>query len=590
MQDIIKQNMRNGEIAQLLGTIASLLELKGENRFKQIAYADAARQIENWPVPVEDMWKDGRLQKIPGVGAGIAKKIAEVLETGRCGFLEELKAEIPVELLELERVPGVGPKLALMLYQELGICSISALEEAVRAGRLRSLPRLGPKSEQNILRGIETLVKQSGRIPLGVAMPVAEGIVARLRQSCALREIQVCGSLRRWKETIGDLDLLVEAVDAEPVMKAFTAMPEAAQILGTGPTKSTILTSSGLQVDLRVVPPDSWGAALQYFTGSQAHNVHLRELAIRQGMKLNEYGLFRMEDNRKRAGETEEGIYQALGLEWVPPELREDQGEVEAAQKKSLPRLVELKDIRGDLHTHTAWSDGSDSLAEIVRAAERIGYQYLVISDHGQALGVANGLTWERFLQQRAELQSLEFGSGFQILWGVEANILNEGRLDFPLDSFATFDLVLAGIHSGLSQTQVQITQRVTGALSSGRVDILVHPTGRLIGKRNPFEIEIGEVMATAAVVGAALEINASPERLDLKDIDARAARDKFGLKLALGTDAHSTKSLETMRYGVALARRAWLEPRDLLNTLPAKELRDWIARRRTQNNPLISR
>lgn len=586
MQAIIKKVMRNGEIAQLLGTIASLLELKGGNRFKQIAYADAARQIENWPIPIEDLWKEGRLRKIPGVGEGIAKKIAEVLETGQCGFLEELKEEIPLGLLELEKVPGVGPKLALMLYQELGICSISALEESVRAGLLRSLPRLGPKSEKNILRGIETLVQQSGRIPLGVAMPVAEGIVAQLRNTCTLQEIQICGSLRRWKETIGDLDLLVSAMDPEPVMKAFIAMPDVAEILGVGPTKSTILTSSRLQVDLRVVPPDSWGAALQYFTGSQAHNVHLRELAIRQKMKLNEYGLFSMEDNQKRAGETEEGIYQTLGLEWVPPELREDQGEVEAAQKKCLPHLVELRDIRGDLHTHTEWSDGSDSLAEIARAAERMGYQYLVISDHAQALAVANGLTWERFLQQRSELRSLEFGSGFQVLWGVEANILNEGRLDFSMDLFAAFDLVLAGIHSGLNQTRVQITQRVVRALSSGRVDILVHPTGRLIGKRNPFEIEIGEVMATAGSVGAALEINTSPERLDLKDIHARTARDKYALQLALGTDAHTTKSLEAMRYGVALARRAWLEPRDVLNTFTLKELRDWIVHRRAQNNP----
>jgi DNA polymerase (family 10) len=582
--------MRNAEIAQLLGTIASLLELKGGNRFKQIAYADAARQIENWPTPVEEAWKEGKLQKIPGVGEGIARKIAEVLETGRSGFLEELKQEIPLELLELEKVPGVGPKLALMLYRELGICSISALEGAVRAGLLRSLPRMGPKSEQNILRGIETLVKQSGRIPLGVALPVAEAIAAQLRNACALQEIQVCGSLRRWKETIGDLDLLVAALDAEPVMKAFVAIRDVAQILGVGPTKSTIVTSSGLQVDLRVVPPDSWGAALQYFTGSQAHNVRLRELAIRQGMKLNEYGLFRMEDSQKRAGETEEGIYQALGLEWVPPELREDQGELEAAQKKCLPHLVELGDIRGDLHAHTEWSDGRDSVAQIARAAQRLGYQYLVISDHAQALSVANGLTWERFLQQRSELRSLAFGSGFQLLWGVEANILAEGRLDFPPESFEAFDLVLAGIHSGLNQTRVQITHRVTRALSSGRIDILSHPTGRLIGTRNPFEIEIGEVMATAGSVGAAMEINASPERLDLKDIDARAAREKFGCKLALGTDAHTTKSLETMRYGVALARRAWLEPQDLLNTFTGQELRDWIAGRRAQNNPVISR
>lgn len=573
--------VRNREVAELLQKISSLLELKGENRFKIIAYAEAARRVENLTVPIENLHREDKLTEVEGVGASIASKISEYLETGKCSYLEELIREVPPELIELEKVPGVGPKLALLLYRELGTRNLEDLEKALEEHKLRNLPRLGVKSEENIKRGLEMLKKRSSRIPLGIALPIAEEIVSYIRQFPFALKVDACGSLRRMKETIGDLDILVASQEEEKVMQAFIKWPEVQEILAVGTTKSSIVTKMGIQVDLRVVEPESYGAALQYFTGSQAHNIKLREIAIRKGLKLNEYGIFRIEDDRKIAGGHEEEVYAALGLPWIPPELREDQGEIEAAKLNQLPNLVELKDILGDLHVHTDWSDGASTVEEMVTEAKRLGYQYIAICDHAQSLGVAGGLSWEKFQEQKREIEEVARKENFMVLWGLEANILANGKLDFTEGTLKEFQIVVAGVHSAFRQSKEKMTERINLALQSGAVDILSHPTGRLIGKRDPYEVEVEKIMEWAKSTGTVLEINSSPERLDLKDLDCRTAKEKFGLKIAINTDAHSVASLSLMKYGVAVARRGWLEPEDILNTYPVEKLEEWLSSRR---------
>ncbi|MGB9833631.1 MAG: DNA polymerase/3'-5' exonuclease PolX [bacterium] len=573
--------MKNQEVALLLNKISALLELKGENRFKVIAYAEAARRIENLPTPIENLYREGKLSEIPGVGQSIAEKIKEYLETGKSSYLEELGKEIPEELIELEQVPGVGPKVALLLFKELGVRTLDDLEKALSAHKVRNLPRLGPKSEENILRGLETIKRRSSRIPLGLALPVAEELVLYLKQFPFVERVDACGSLRRMKETIGDLDVLVASNDEEKAMQAFTRWPEVQEVLAFGSTKSSVLTKSALQIDLRVVRPESYGAALQYFTGSQAHNIKLREIAIRKGFKLNEYGVFRIEDDKKIAGATEEEVYAALDLPWIPPELREDQGEIEKAKLGELPHLVELKDIKGDLHVHTDWSDGTSTIEGMVRGAKRRGYEYLAICDHAQSLGVAGGLTWEKFQEQKLKIEEVSQKENFPILWGLEANILADGNLDFPEEILREFQIVVAGVHSAFRQTREKMTERIVYALKSGVIHILSHPTGRLIGKRDPYEVEVEKILEVARESNTAMEINSSPERLDLKDRDCRKAKEEYGLKMVINTDAHSEENLDLMKYGVAVARRGWLEPGDVLNTYPWKQLLEWLKGKR---------
>ncbi len=573
--------MRNEEIAKLLNQISSLLQLKGEIPYKFIAYAEAARRVANLPIPIEDLHREGKLREIPNVGPSIASKIAEYLDTGHCVYLEGLLGEIPVELIELERIPGVGPKLAQLFYRELRVHSIEELEQAARQGKLRKLFRLGAKAESNILQAIETLKRRSDQVPLGVALPLAESILKTLRNYSFVLAAQGCGSLRRMKETVGDLDILVASREAEEVMKAFTQLSEVRKVLLIGPTKASIISESDIQVDLRVVEPSSFGAALQYFTGSQAHNVRVREIAVRLGFKLNEYGLYRLEDDKKIAGETEEGIYAALGLAWVPPELREDQGEIEAAKEGRLPSLVEIGDIKGDLHVHTDWSDGTSSIREMVQKARALGHQYLAICDHGVALAVAGGLCWEDFLKQKMEIAQVEREEGFPIFWGIEANILTEGQLDFTREKLLEFDLVVAGIHSGFNQDSDKMTERLLSALRNGLIDIISHPSGRLIGKRNPYQIDVKQMLKGAQQMRTAMEINSSPERLDLKDLDARLAWEQFGLKLAICTDAHSPLNMDWLKFGIGVARRAWLEKGNLLNAFPYSQLKKWLKQRR---------
>lgn len=573
--------MRNQEVARILHDIAVLLDIKGESRFRVVAYEEAARRIENWPEPIEDVWKNGKLEDIPGIGSSIASKIAEYLATGKMTYFEELTREIPPELIELTEVPGVGPKIAKLLYEQLGIRTVEDLEKAVQEKKLRNLPRLGVKSEEKIARGLEMYRRKTGRMLLGQALPLVESIVALLKERTGVSKISPAGSIRRMKETIGDIDILVAARNPRPIMDAFVALPQVREVLARGDTKSSIVTHEGIQVDLRVVEEECFGAALQYFTGSKAHNIKLREIALKKGFKVNEYGIFRLDTNERVGGEREEDIYEILGMEWIPPELREDQGEIECALEKKLPVLVTMEDIRGDLHVHSHWSDGIASIEEMAQAALARGYEYLAICDHTQSLAVASGLTPEEIHEREKEIHRWnEKHPELLVLNGVEANILSDGSIDFPDGELARLDVVVAGLHSGLTQKEEKILKRLELAMRNPYVQVISHPTGRIIGRRDASSMNIDTLVAIARSTHTSLELNAQPERLDLRDVDARRAAQE-GVKIVISTDAHDQGSLEYMRYGVAQARRAWLRKEDVLNTLSREELLDFLARKR---------
>jgi DNA polymerase (family 10) len=573
--------MRNQEVAKILHDISVLLDIKGESRFRVVAYEEAARRIEGWPEPIEEVWKNGKLEDIPGIGQSIASKIAEYLATGKMTYYEELTKEIPPELIELTEIPGVGPKIARLLYEQLGIKTPEDLEKAIREKKLRNLPRLGAKSEEKIARGLEMFRRKTGRMLLGQALPLVEGIVALLRERTGVEKISPAGSIRRMKETIGDIDILVASSRPQLIMDVFVALPQVREVLAKGDTKSSIVTHEGIQVDVRVVEEECFGAALQYFTGSKAHNIKLREIALKKGFKVNEYGIFRLDTNERVGGEREEDIYEILGMEWIPPELREDQGEIECALEKKLPVLVDMKDIRGDLHVHSHWSDGVASIEEMAQAALARGYQYLAICDHTQSLAVASGLTPEEIHEREKEIRRWnERHPELLVLNGVEANILSDGSLDFPDKELALLEVVVAGLHSGLTQKEEKILKRLELAMKNPYVQIISHPTGRIIGKREAYEVNCDVLFAMAKATHTSLELNAQPERLDLRDVDARKAAQE-GIKIVISTDAHDPGSLEYMRYGVAQARRAWLRKEDVLNTFGREELLEFLARKR---------
>lgn len=574
--------MRNLEVAKILYEISSLLELKGDNKYKVAAYMEAARRIENLSEDIEKLFKEKRLHEIKGVGESISQKIAEYFTTGKITYLEELRKEIPPELLELEKIPGVGPKFAYRLYKELGIKDIDSLEKAAREGRIRLLPRLGEKIEQNILEGIKQIKEKSERIPLGTALPIIEEILSFLSDNTSIKNITPAGSVRRRKETIGDIDILITTQDIERVNESLKNLPLLKDIISSGPTKTSITVEPGIQVDFRVVEEKCFGAALQYFTGSKAHNIKLRELALKRGIKINEYGIFRIEENKRLGGEKEEDIYEILGLQFIPPELREDQGEIELATLNKLPNLVEEKDILGDLHSHTTWSDGANSLEEMVDSAYKFGYKYLVISDHSQALGVAGGLTPEKIEKQREKIFDLNKKyKDFKIIHSIEANILSDGSIDLPNTILEKFDLVIAGLHSGFKQSKEKITERLISAIKNPWVDIISHPTGRLINKRPAYEVDLEAILQVSKETGTILEINAQPDRLDLCDLDSKKAKEKYGLLFSIGTDAHDIRSFSLVRYGVYVARRAWLKKEDILNTYPWEEIKKKLKRNR---------
>ncbi len=575
--------MNNAEIAEVFSQIATLLEIKGENPFRVRSYRRASETIANLTEDLSAIRERGELRGIPGIGAAIAGKIEELLDTGKCAQHQELLREIPETVFEMLEVQGVGPKTVKLLWEKLGIATVESLEEAARGGLLRDLPGLGEKTEQEILRGIQRLREYGERTNLGAAWVLARGIMDHLRECAPVERMEPAGSLRRMKETIGDIDILVTSQRPEEVMECFVKMDCVAQVLAHGPTKSSVLTTEGVQADLRVVAPESWGAALQYFTGSKQHNVHLRDLAVRAGFKLNEYGVFRVKGKREErvGGEREEEMYQALGLEWMPPELREDTGEIEAAREGRLPRLVELSDIKGDLQMHSEWSDGHNTLIEMARAAKALGYRYIAVTDHSVSEVQANGMSVERLRARAAEIEKARKAvPGIAILNAAEVDIKGDGSLDYPDEVLAELDFVLASVHSGFKATRDAMTRRIVKALENPHVDALAHPTGRLIGRREPYEVDMEAVLEAAARLGVAVEINAHPDRLDLKDVHARRAKE-LGVKILINTDAHSADQLSLMHFGVATARRGWLEAADILNTLPLARFKRSLRRAR---------
>ncbi len=565
--------MTNHEVAALLRRIADMLDIKGEVVYKSLAYRKAADNIDALGVDINEVRRQGKLREIPGVGEALQKKLDELLGTGRLDYYEELRAEVPDGVVDLLTIPEVGPRKARLLWEKLGVQSVVDAEKAARAGKLRDLPGLGARSEQRILEGIESLQRRSKRIPLGVAWPVAQELAQALRKQLRIRTVEPVGSLRRMKDTIGDIDLLAAHSRPERVTEAFVGLPQVAEALSHGPTRASVLLHNGLQVDLRALPPENYGSLLQYFTGSQAHNVALRALAQTRGLSLSEYGFQRGDE--EILCRTEEEVYRTLGLPWIPPELREDRGELQAAQAGKLPRLVERSDLRGDLHVHTDWSDGAATLSEMASAAKRLGYAYLAISDHTQSLGVANGLDATRLRQQRAEIEKLNRGfSRFRLLQGVEVEIRADGSLDFPDDVLGEVEVVIASVHMALRQDEETITARVVRAMRNPHVDVIGHPSGRLLGEREASRIDLDRILHEAADTGTLLEVNSTPNRLDLDDVHIRQAI-QLGIPLCINSDAHSSDTLGMVEYGVATARRGWAEARHIANTWPLKRLLD---------------
>ncbi len=574
--------MDNREAAAMFDTLGDLLEIQGESVFKVLAYRRAAESIRSLGRDLHEVWADRQLRDIPGVGEAIASKIDELFTTGHMAFYDRLTAEVPLSLTEVLRVGDVGPKKAARFWKELGITSRAELEAAARAGRLRDLPGMGAKSEARILESIEALKqRQSDRISIGTAMPVAEDLIARLRKSGAVAAAEMAGSLRRWRETVGDIDLLVGATKPEAVMRAFLALPEVKRVRGQGETKASVELANGLAVQMWVHPPERFGTALQYATGSQAHNVRLRELALDRGLSLSEHG-FRRKDGSEILCTKEEQVYATLGLPWIPPELREDRGEIQAAQSNRLPRLVSLRDIAGELHAHSDWSDGVATLDEMAQAAVDAGLTYLVISDHSKSLGVANGLTVERLRRQRKEIDRVQkrLGGKIRLLQGIEVEILADGELDFPDKVLSSLDVVTASVHSSLRQRREQVTARMLKVIRNPHVDVIGHPTGRMIGSRDAADLDMEAIFHAAAEHSVALEINSHPERLDLNESHARRAAE-LGCLLAINTDAHRPEHFALRRYGIGTARRAWVHPDQVVNTWSLDKLTAWTDGRR---------
>ncbi|HOI12944.1 MAG TPA: DNA polymerase/3'-5' exonuclease PolX [Methanoculleus sp.] len=564
----------NIEVAAILYEVADLLEIKGV-RFKPQAYRRAAQAIETLPEDVADVARKGDLDAIPGVGKSIAEKIREIVETGNLRYLISLREELPEGVQYLTRLEGIGPKKAIALSRELGIRTVDDLEAAAKAGRIRDLPGFAEKTEQNILASIRLSRTAQERRLLGYILPVARDIERRLAALPTVGQVSLAGSIRRRKETIGDVDILVTSSRPEEVMEVFAILPGVERVLVRGTTKTSVVLSTGIQVDLRVVEDEHYGAALQYFTGSKEHNIAMRKLAIARNWRLNEYGLVDLATGRPVAGRDEAGVYRALGLAWIEPELREDRGEIEAARTGTLPDLVGYGAIKGDLHVHTSWSEGAHSIEEMAQAARALGYEYIAICDHAETLHIARGLSPGRLADQVQEIERINRQSddGFTILSGTECNIGMDGEIDLPDSILADLDVVVASVHSGFKQSEEEMTERVLTAMQNDHVDIIGHPTGRILLSREPYRIDLAMVFDAAAALGVMMEINAFPGRLDLSDVNARAAREA-GVRLSLGSDAHRRENLRYMEFGVATARRGWLSEDDIANTRPLPDLK----------------
>ena len=561
---------QNANVARMFDAIADVLEFKGEMVFRVNAYRRASRVLQDLREDVTVLWKEGRLKDVPGVGEGLAEKIAEYLSTGKMKRYEEVTKEVPAGLIELLGIQGLGPKTLALANKQLKVKNLEDLKRVVDDGSLEELPGMGAKKVENIKKGIQLFVASKQRMSIGVALPVAERIIEELKAAAGVKRISVAGSLRRRRETIGDIDILCEGKDGAEIVGEFTRLPSAERVLAAGDTKGSIVVHGGVQVDLRVVEPDSFGAALQYFTGSKAHNVRVREMAKKKGLKVSEYGVFRGE--RKIGGRDEEDIYKAVGIPMMPPEIREDWGEIEAAEEGKLPALVEQRDIKGDLHVHSKYSDGVASIAEIARKAGSLGYAFVAICDHSTAATYAGGLEPRELLRQIEEIRKVNAGlgkKGVRVLAGCEVDIKADGTLDFPDSLLEKLDVVVASIHSGFKQ---RVTERMVAAMKNPHVHIIGHPTGRLISRREGYDVDLDRVMEAARDTGTALEINAYYDRIDLSDLNCRKAKE-LGVKLSIGTDSHRLEQLEFMKFGLGAARRGWLEKGDLLNTLPVTRL-----------------
>ncbi len=568
----------NLQVAGMLREIAELYKLKDEI-FRSRAFFRAAQQVESLTIDVAKIYESGGLERIPGIGRGIAGTIGEYLTTERSSLLEKLRSELPAETLELMTIEGIGPKTAARLNRELGVTSVEQLETALRAGEVRSLPGFGPKTEENLLRILAEKTRDEKRRLLGSILPIVREIEDYLTNLDEEITVSVAGSTRRMKETIGDIDFLAASLDAEKTVEHFTSMPGIVRVVSKGTSRSTVIVEGNLQIDLRVVQPGSYGAALQYFTGSKGHNIKLRSLALQQGCKLNEYGLFRRASGERLAGETEESIYQALELQFIEPELREDRGEIEAALEGHLPRITEYGEIKGDLHVHSNWSDGAGSLKEIAEAAQTRQLEYVAICDHSKALGIARGLNEERVRKQMHEIERLNRTfEGFRLLQGIEVDVMSDGALDLPNGLLRDLDIVVASLHRGFRSAEEKLTARILSAIHNDHVTTIGHPTGRILPKRAPYPLNLPEVFRAAADQHVMMEINAFPDRLDLNDVHSRLAK-THGVRLAIGTDAHTPAQMSYLELGVSVARRAWLEAHDVVNNLNAKDLLQQVVR-----------
>jgi DNA polymerase (family 10) len=570
--------VKNFELARLFYEMATLLEVHEESRFRVRAYQRAAQTIEALSENVETLAARGELQKLPGVGRDLAARIDEYVRTGHIAQLDTLRGGLPPTFLGLLEIRGLGPRTAKLLHDRLGVDSVERLEAICRSKEILSVGGIREKSLENILKGIALWKAGRARLPLTRARAIAGQVAAALSAHGGVLRLEIAGSIRRMCETVKDVDILVTSTDPARVIGTLCALPSVTEVLGRGDTRASVRHQEGLQVDVRVVAPEAFGAALQYFTGSKAHNVRVREIAARRSLRVSEYGVFDEATGARIAGATEEDVYAVVGLAWIPPELRENAGEIEAAREGRLPALVTAAAIRGDLHAHTDWSDGRHSLPRLVAAAEARGYDYIIVSDHSQSTTIANGLTVERLRAQRAEIRALQGRHRVRILAGCECDILADGAMDFPDDVLAELDLVLAAVHSRFKQSRAEMTARIVRALEHPHVDVLAHPTGRRLGTREPYDVDLEAVFAAARAHGKAVEINSSPERLDLSETHARRAAE-LGIPLAISTDTHDLSELDHLELGLAVARRAWLTSAQVLNTRPLAELLDWTAR-----------
>ncbi|MHB8172400.1 MAG: DNA polymerase/3'-5' exonuclease PolX [Thermincolia bacterium] len=561
------------EIAWVFYEIADLLEIKEDNPFKHRAYRQAARTIAKWGKSLSVM-KEDEVRAIPGVGAALTAKIIELLRTGKCEYHQKLREEVPLGLLEVLAIPGLGAKKARILYSNLGITTIDELEAAAKERKIRTLPGMGNKTELAILRGVDMLRTGSGSAPVGVATAVGRDLAEFLAALPEVGQVSLGGSARRMKEMIGDIDLVVASEKPVEVTGLFVKHPSVKKVLAHGEYKVRATTWLGIQVDLLVVRPQEYWAALHHFTGSKEHNIRLQELAGDRGLKINEYGVFSEGQEGALPVNSEEDLYRALGLPYIPPELREDEGEIEAALEGKLPDLITVEDIRGDLHLHSKWSDGVATIEEIVAAARQKGYEYIAITDHSKSLAIAGGLKEERLKEQHKYIEDFNRSlDEFRILRGIEVDILSDGRLDYGDEILAEIDVVIASVHSGFRQSREEMTKRIVTALENPHVDILAHPTGRLLGRRDAYEVDLEKIFEAAAKYDKVLEINASPDRLDLNAENVRRAVQDYGLKIAVNTDAHHISKLEDMYFGIGTARRGWLEKKDVVNTFTLEEL-----------------